>query len=480
MRGAPINNRVLANSWVSVKGKHCSGCSRVLEKLFNFQGLDTNNVWTHKSCTCNELIALKNRHQLDDGHSYNTQLDLLGVLKRKAKHIPAVSYDTVISHARSGKKKLLEQARESLWVKPLSYKDGRVRMFLKDDKYHKDEIGAPRCIQYRNKRYCLPLASRLIPIEEYCYTWKDSSGTAIFAKSRNHTQRGRDIQAKFDYFKHPVVLSLDHSKFDSHVNADLLEVEHGFYRACNGSKEFAKLLRMQKHNFGVTKNGTTYYTPATRMSGDQNTGLGNSLINYAMTVALLEHLKIKACLYFDGDDYLVITDRSNVNRLTPAMYNQFGMVTKLDSVAKQMEEIEFCQCRPVWDGDGYTMVRNPMRMISRLPWLIGRYGDKYKRNYVYSVGLCMMSVGCGLPVEQYIGEQLSKNGGVYKVTSQHHQANKMQFKPGRAKIITPSVRTRLSYWQAWGITPQEQEDLEVLQFKEPFVIGSEEQPFACF
>jgi len=480
MRGAQVNNRVIAKSWVSVKDKHCSDCSRVVEKLFNLQGLDTDTVWTHKSCTCNELIALKNRHQLFDGHTYTTQLDLKGVLKRKAKRLTAVSYDIVISHAKSGKKQLLKSAKESLANKPLTQQDGRVRMFLKDDKYHTEIIGAPRCIQYRNKRYCLPLASYLMPIEEYVYSWIDESGTAIFAKARNHTQRGRDIQAKFDHFRHPVVLSMDHSKFDSHVNMDLLEVEHDFYRSCNRSKELAKLLKMQKHNFGLTKNGTTYYTPGTRMSGDQNTGLGNSLLNYAMTIALLESLQLKACYYFDGDDYLIFMDRSNVNKIQPNMYNQFGMVTKLDSVATQMESIEFCQCRPVWDGDGYTMVRNPMRMITRLPWLIGRYGEKYKKNYIYSVGLCMMSIGCGLPVEQYIGEQLSKGGGLYKVTSQHHPASKMQFKPGRAKVIEPSVRTRQSYWQAWNITPQEQERLENLQYCQPTSSGLEEQPFARF
>jgi hypothetical protein len=385
-------------------------------------------------------------------------------LKKWVKHIDPVSVDTIIRHATSRKRKLLLQAKESLEMAPVNELDSRVRMFLKDDKYHTLKIGAPRCIQYRSKRYCLPLATYLHPIEQYVYTWKDTSGTPIFAKARNLKQRGQDIETKFNCFISPAVISMDHSKFDCHVNKDLLELEHRFYNECCKSWLLAKLLKWQKRNVGKTANGVKYLTMFTRMSGDQNTGLGNSLINYAMTVALLDKLKIKYCLYIDGDDFLVFVESANAHLVKAEGYKQFGMSTKLDSIATVMEKIDFCQSRPVFDGVSYTLVRSPIRMLERIQWGVGRFAPRYIRNYLTSIGQCCLSLGMGLPVEQYIGETLTKLGGRKKViTEMHYSANKMPFRVGKARIVKPALAVRLSYELAWGIPIPVQETLESLQ-----------------
>lgn len=405
-------------------------------------------------------MALQHRHQFDSGARYTSGLDLKTNLRKIVKHIAPVSMEAIISRATPRKRKLLEQARDSLFEKPFTRKDGRVRMFLKDDKYHVNKLGAPRCIQYRNKRYCLPLACYLHPIENHIIKQLDSSGTPIFAKGRNLIQRGEDIATKFNYFQNPVVKSFDHHKFDVHVGSKLLNLEHWFYRKCNGDKQFAQLLKMQLHNVGSTKNGTTYVTPFTRMSGDQNTGCGNSIINYAMTAALLEEAKVKYCLYIDGDDFLVFLEKSDENCIQPGDYSQFGMSTKLDSVVRDIETIEFCQTRPVFNGVGYTMVRNPIRMLERIQWGVGSFVDRHKVNYLTSVGHCCLSLGMGLPVEQYIGSTLTKLGGRTIVTPLTMAANNMFVRPGKASLVQPSIETRLSYERAWGITLQMQDEIE--------------------
>jgi hypothetical protein len=388
----------------------------------------------------------------------------LGVhLKPWVRPLERVSYDHVISHANSSKRKRLEAARESLETKPFEEFDARVKMFLKPDKDEKTKYTTPRCIQYRSKRYCLPLATFLIPIEKMAYTWTDASGSPIFAKARNLVQRGTDIHDKMSQFLDPVAISLDHSKFDSHCNVDLLKVEHQFYLDCFDQDRFLKkLLNLQLNNVGYTKNGTRYITRGTRMSGDQNTGLGNSLINYAMTKALEAKLKIKMCYYIDGDDFIIFVERKHEKLITPLWYEQFGMKTKLDSAAVQMEHIEFCQTRPVFNGIGYTMVRNPRRMIARLPWVVGTKHPRYIRNYLTSIGLCGMSLGMGLPVEQYLGNTLAQLGGKYIATSQHYSANKMPMKPYKARVVEPSYLVRLSYADAWDIPITEQLELERL------------------
>jgi len=331
-------------------------------------------------------------------------------------------------------------------------------MFLKDDKYHEWKRVVPRCIQYRSKRYCLPLASYLTPIEHYMCSIVDESGTPIFAKSRNYHQRGDDIKAKMDYFHDPIVVSLDHSKFDAHVNMQLLDVEHWFYKSCCRSPELAQLLHWQRINHGMTKNGTRYITRATRMSGDQNTGIGNSIINFAMTKALFGHLK--TCYYIDGDDYLLFVDKKDAKYIKPELYGQFGMETKLEAVTSTIEHIDFCQTRPVFNGVGYTMVRNPKRMLSRVQWGVGKFSSRYVPKYLASVGKCMISTGQGLPVEQFVGQTLSNLSGSYVMTPYHHSAIRMPYRPGRAKVVEPSTAVRLSYETAWSISVGQQVELE--------------------
>jgi len=332
-------------------------------------------------------------------------------------------------------------------------------MFLKDDKYHTLKIGAPRCIQYRSKRYCLPLATYLHPLEQYVYTWKDSSGSPIFAKARNLVQRGEDIEHKFNYMVRPAVISLDHSKFDCHVNKQLLELEHKFYNSCFHSKQLRDMLKWQKRNVGKTSNGVEYTTMFTRMSGDQNTGLGNSLINYAMTATLLAG--IKHCLYIDGDDFLIFVEREDVDKVNHQAYEQFGMSTKLDNIAYEIEQIDFCQCRPVFNGSSYTLVRSPFRMLERVQWGVGKFSKSYIPRYLTSIGQCCLSLGMGLPVEQYIGQQLASFNSKRKViTDMHYIANKMPYRVGRARVVEPTLQTRLSYERAWGLSIPLQKELE--------------------
>jgi len=402
-----------------------------------------------------------------------------------AKHVfyaTPVSEQFIINKAPDvRRRKALEVARDSLAIYPLEPKDGRVKMFLKPDKYHTAEYGAPRCIQYRDKRHALPLATYIHPIEHEMFNWEDDSGTSIFAKSKNHIQRGNDIAAKMQYFTNPIAISLDHSKFDSHVNLKLLRLEHWFYSKCYpGDRLLKQLLKMQEENSGSTRNGTLYKTKATRMSGDQNTSCGNSLINYAMTLALKEHLKIKMAMYIDGDDFIIFVDKVNEHLITPQWYEQFGMKTTLESAATVIEHVDFCQCRPVFNGNGYTMVRNPHRMLSRIQWYVGRIDSKYKLSLMKSVGMCEKSLGMGLPVGQYVGDTLSQLKGRYVVTGQHHAASKMPFRPAKAKLLPPSLATRMSYEEAWGISISQQIAYESMTLQlNPEVVAEqyEEQPF---
>lgn len=466
---------------------HCSHRAKTSEcvdrrethKVFDYSipRLNQGVVWTHKGCVCNELVALRERHQLDTGARYTApksmvQMNMESLVFQQGEGFPELtrhSFGEVISHYTGAKRKEYERGAASLLVEPLDLNlDGRIRMFLKDDKYHQWDFKAPRCIQFRNKRYGICLASYLQPIEEYVYQLRDITGSRVFAKGRNLSERAQDLRAKWDNFIDPVGLCLDHSKFDCHVKVELLKQEHAFYKKFfPGDRLLHRLLRAQLVNKGSTRNGTTFKTTGTRMSGDQNTGLGNSILNYGM---LCEYVRgARAAFYIDGDDSVVIVERCDLPKLSLDCFKQFGMTTKLE-VAEEFERVDFCQGRPVYDGVGWHMVRDPMRVLARLPWVVKRNHLPIIPRYVKSVGMCELALNMGIPVLQAVASALIEFGsGSYIKTDRHYLAKLSKVKPWHARSVEVRQVTRESFARAWGISVEEQLELEKVTLSKPEV-----------
>lgn len=472
MRYEKENKQILAGCSYRMKTSECS-CERRTYKIFDYSRTDLNQeiVWTHKSCVCNEKIALSNRHQIDDGSKFVGEVGILGkVLERNFHHLLRKNTTSeVIEHYSCLQRRLYVRASEDLKINAFNFKiDSRIKMFLKDDKYHTLDVKAPRCIQFRNKRYGLLLAKYLQPIEKEVYSWVDESNTPVFAKGRNLSQRASDIIAKWELMSNPIAILADHSKFDAHVSLPLLKLEHDFYlRYFNNDWFLKKLLKSQLVNTGFTNNGTKFVTTGTRMSGDQNTGLGNSVINYAMLQSWLDTSRVKGYLYIDGDDSVIIVDQSDLHKLDMKYFEQWGMNTKFD-YASIPEHIEFCQTRPVFDGVNWHCVRNPRRTLARMPWLTRRNNLMCLNRYMKSLGMCEVALSLGIPVTQALGEKLMQSGsGKYLQTELHYQAKQEYIKPWNVKPVPIRDITRESYYLAWDITPDEQRSLEAVTLVKP-------------
>lgn len=466
---------LLPNCGHRAKTSDCR-CNRATYKLFDYslEHLNESVVWTHRGCVCNELVALRERHQLDTGARYSAASNAVSVnieelVIANAGRFPELKRNTfsvVISHYSGGKRAEYERARESLLIDPLVERDSRLRMFLKDDKYHTWDFKAPRCIQFRSKRYGLTLSSYLQPIEEFTYELKDTTDSHVFAKSRNLDERANDLRTKWDSFVDPIAYCLDHSKFDCHVNVELLNQEHRYYRKFyQGDAGFRKLLSQQINNRGSTKNGTTYKTCGTRMSGDPNTGLGNSILNYGMLKEAFK--KVRAAYYIDGDDSVVIIESVDQVNVNVNCFKDFGMSTKVE-VATIFEHTEFCQCRPVYDGFKWHLVRNPHRTLARLPWIVKKNHLSCKSRYIKSVGLCELALNMGIPVLQQVASLMVERGeGKYLKTDRHFMAKRAAIKPWHARKVPIREVTRESFEIAWGISREEQLELERMTLSLP-------------
>lgn len=443
-------------------------------KLFDYSQEELNNdiVWTHKNCVCNETCALKFRHQADDGLPPGDCSSVGDWLITKAKSvgepIERYSKQRVVDHYNAGKWREFLRAKESLLTEPLNKYDAKVRMFLKDDKYHTNRFKPPRCIQYRNKRYGLCLAQYLQPIEKEVYQWMDRYGTPMVSKSRNLTQRASDLRQKWDSFTDPIAVLIDQANFDAHCSVELLRQEHRLYESYfPGDKLLRKLLKWQLECVGSTRNGTKFKTKGTRYSGDQNTGLGNSVLDVGMLSIVLKRCGIKGAIYVDGDDSVVIIERSDLRLLDLSYLEQCGMRAKVE-YTQEFEQIEFCQTRPVFDGVAWRMVRNPRRVLSRTPWVVKKNHLSVVGRYLKSLGMCELALSAGMPVTQALALKLIKRGeGKYMVTDLHHSAMREFVQPKYAKARHVSLECRESYARAWDISIGEQLELEAGELVNP-------------
>jgi len=428
-------------------------------------------VVTHSDCVCNEELALTCRHQARVPNAQRSWEEL-DVTEDSLTPIQPWTRKKVIDYYGGAKRKEFERAYDSLMADPLEHKDGQVRMFLKADKYHAGEtfrVKAPRCIQFRTKRYGLELGKYVHPMEHDLYAnVLDGSGTPVYAKSRNSVQRASDLLEKSREFDNPVFLLLDQSNWDAHVNKALLKYEHSLYLRKCPSHELAKLLKYQLTNRGATKNGTRYQTAGTRMSGDMNTALGNCVINYALLHTWAREAGIKACFYVDGDDSVVVFDKQDVAKaaaLDPATwFLGWGMESKVEW-AFQLEHCEFCQCRPVWDGVGWRMVRNPERFMIRSQWTTLPHHENFFPRLVTSIGRCELASAIGVPIIQALALSMIEAGGAHKTWRQldaYKRARMEAWQPDRAHLAVRAVteESRASMEVAWGITPAEQVAME--------------------
>lgn len=410
-------------------------------------------VHTHADCVCNEERALRGRHLVDTGARVGNLSGVASVLLRLAASLRQAgverqSAQDYIDNYEGKKRELLIQARASLKERAIEPLDARVSMFLKDDKYV-DELKEPRCIQYRSKRFHLYVGRFLHPIESAVMEHLER-GVRFCAKSRNSLGRAEDLYEMWSSYSDPVAVLLDHSKFDAHITVDHLRLEHWFYTSVVPDPRLKKVLRWQLMNKGRTKHGTKYEVQGTRMSGDVNTGLGNTVLNYAMLASWLECCGVDGRVYVDGDDSVVVLSSAELTKLDYGYWKTMGMETKVE-YAYEFEHVEFCQCRPVLiaQPDTYRMVRSPVRVLTRAPWTVKKYDEVGYMRLIRTIGWCELASNGSVPVLQEFASWFMDQGAGRLL--RHEIRSLLRDRIEHVEVQQPTYLSRLSFEQAWGV-----------------------------
>jgi hypothetical protein len=152
---------------------------------------------------------------------------------------------------------IYEKAFDSLHGSPLVKKDSILKYFLKVEKtnFTAKSDPVPRGISPRNPRYHVSLGVFIKRIEHEVYNIvADIFGATTIAKGLNAQQRGDLMLSHWKTFTDPVAVGLDASRFDQHVSAEMLKVEHSFYKKFfQNNKELDRLLRWQVLNHGLAR-----------------------------------------------------------------------------------------------------------------------------------------------------------------------------------------------------------------------------------
>lgn len=277
-----------------------------------------------------------------------------------------------------------------------------LKAFVKGEK-RSDNDKPPRLIQAYAPVVNYKYAQYYKEVEEKLLTTK-LNGIRCVAKGLNSKQRAQLLVQSWNILRKPVCYALDHSKYDSRINWLLKYVQLVTQFLGHTHMDEAIEYAMNfLHSKGITSGGIYYEQTGRRTSGSLDTGGGNTMINLAMILTVLERegyrFNIKdgeitsdddVFVMVDGDDAYILVD----GRELDLNFSVFGMQTVVEKITN-IFEIEFCQSTLWYLQDGPVMIRTLERQLNRL---FHSSAGSVPRDYYQQVAEGERRVNNGVPV----------------------------------------------------------------------------------
>lgn len=405
--------------------------------------------------------------------------------RRLHRRLPVTTLDSVegfLNHYKGRKRAIYAEAAVSLQACGIRRRDSYVNPFVKAEKinFSAKPDSVPRVIQPRDPRYNLEVGRYIKNMEKPLYRAIDKVyGTRTVTKGLDNVQTAELIVDAWKSFVDPRALKADAKRFDQHVHETALRWEHGVYlRAAehNERTRLGKLLSWQINNrcFGRTTDGKVVYeTSGKRMSGDMNTAMGNVAIMCGLCWSWIRRCGIKVRLINNGDDCVFIMESWDVANFTRGLRQWFldmGFALDVGQPVAVIEQIEFCQSQPVWNGERWNLVRAPNPAIGKdTTSILQLQSTGAYFGWMKSVGIGGEHLAGDMPIYSALYESYQKAGKDYRELvdptqfSGFDQLAMLAREHGNAsKFAPPSDEARVSFWLAFDVTPYEQEVIEQL------------------
>jgi len=437
-----------------------------------------DNLNTHNNSVANLLRGVGERVLYTDRNLTKCVQPLDGVFERRLASLKRtivrsvgrqspVSRDEFVDYYKGPRRHTYERAVASLVLKPICPRDARLKTFVKAEKinFTLKHDPAPRVIQPREPRFNVEVGKYLRPIEHKIYDAIDDlfKSPTIMSKY-NSIQLAAILKSKFDNTPKCAVIGLDASRFDQHVSTQALKFEHSVYDAIFKSSELRNLLQQQLTNIGYAKgnDGWFKYTKkGSRMSGDMNTSLGNKLLMCLMCKAYLDSKHIEYDFANNGDDCLVFIQKKHLPKLSDLReyFMQFGFNMKCEEPVYNLEQVEFCQCRPLLSNGVWRMVRNIRTCLAKdcTSVNLGHNVDAFRR-WLHDVSNCGLAFSADAPVLGAFYRMLGRFGveGNYEGHTSEFSCYRAMSKGIHLEHDQPDSVGRYSFWMGTGISPDSQ------------------------
>lgn len=360
------------------------------------------------------------------------------------------------------------------------------KAFMKVEKVPVDK--SPRTIQPRHLVYNIGLGRHLKHSEKPIFRAiaRVFKQRYVVFKGLNANEMGSEMRLLWDKYARPVAVGLDASRFDASVDVGLLQHEHSLYNTLFQSKELKRVLSMQLHNKGTAycHDGKVKYTvTGGRGSGDMNTSLGNSYIMCAIVWKWLQECGVQASLVNNGDDCVVIMEQASLEAFSDGFETfakTVGFTMVVEAPVNEFEQIEFCQTHPIKVGDGWRMVRNYHSSREKDSMCLFPLDDPGAlKAWLYAVGECGLALTSGVPVMQEMYSAFMRAGVASKMGDAVFMQGGMRMLSVKmeAKSSVISDDARVSFYAAFGVTPDEQTAME--EYYRGWTIQSEVQHVDC-
>jgi hypothetical protein len=263
----------------------------------------------------------------------------------------------------------------------------------------------------------------------------------------------------------PIAVFLDASRFDQHVSKQALEWEHSVYNHMyQNDPVLQRLLSWQTINRGFIncEDGRVKYSvEGCRASGDMNTALGNVLLMCAMMHSFLRQFTQSHRLINDGDDCVVIVESSELDKVlanAKQWFLELGFTMKIEGYTDTFEKIDFCGSRPVYDGERWVMCRDPRVTLAKDLVSVRPIRDQVEwARQCTAIGECGLALAGNLPVFSSFYSMLDLGVKTERqlLTGMDYLAQGMS---GKRRPVHHEAR--LSFYQAFDLSPDEQTALE--------------------
>lgn len=366
------------------------------------------------------------------------------------------------------------QAAESVQMSRVTRRDAQVKTFVKAEKvnFTAKNDPAPRIISPRDPRYNLELGRYIKPIEGCLYRLlNDMCGGKTVMKGLNSLETGGAIREAWDSFSRPVAIPLDAKRFDQHTGPHALEFESLVYRlffsGCE-KEELIEFLRWQQESEcrGYLPEAVVKFAMRIRASGDMNTGLGTCLIACSIIYSYMNTKPVAHWrLVNNGDDCVLILESEDL-RHADGLFRWCKMAGYYMVIEKPVyifEAIEFCQCRPVQTVGGWRMVRTfPESLAKDMVSMLPLTTTKAWKKWAHDIGYCGLALNSGVPVLQEFYTRILRagDGSWGDHPSLMRSGMVRQARGLESRSASVSEEARVSFWEAFGVSPKEQIAIE--------------------